>query len=70
MICLHILESKIVYNYIIFAPGIGFAIVRALCKQFDGEVYLTSRDEGRGIEAVELLKKVIRYNIFIQYWIL
>lgn len=38
--------------------GIGFAIVRALCKQFSGDVYLTSRDEGRGLEAVELLKKV------------
>jgi len=37
--------------------GIGFAIVRALCKEFDGDVYLTSRDEGRGLEAVETLKK-------------
>jgi len=37
--------------------GIGFAIVRALCKKFDGDVYLTSRDEGRGKEAVEALKK-------------
>jgi carbonyl reductase 1 len=39
--------------------GIGFAIVRALCKQFEGDVYITSRDEGRGHEAVELLKKVM-----------
>jgi len=37
--------------------GIGFAIVRALCKKFDGDVYLTSRDEGRGKDAVETLKK-------------
>ena len=37
--------------------GIGFGIVRALCKKYDGDVYLTSRDEGRGLEAVELLKK-------------
>jgi len=37
--------------------GIGFAIVRALCKKFDGDVYLTSRDIGRGQEAVEALKK-------------
>ena len=37
--------------------GIGFAIVRALCKKFDGDVYLTSRDEGRGKDAVEALKK-------------
>ena len=37
--------------------GIGFGIVRALCKKFDGDVYLTSRDEGRGKDAVEALKK-------------
>ncbi|KAG7228414.1 hypothetical protein INR49_007586, partial [Caranx melampygus] len=35
--------------------GIGLAIVRALCKQFKGDVYLTSRDIGRGQEAVESL---------------
>ncbi|XP_053292568.1 carbonyl reductase [NADPH] 1 [Pleuronectes platessa] len=32
--------------------GIGLAIVRALCKQYQGVVYLMSRDEGRGQEAV------------------
>ena len=37
--------------------GIGFAIVRALCKQFKGEVYLTSRDEARGKAAVAELNK-------------
>ncbi|XP_072047286.1 carbonyl reductase [NADPH] 1-like [Amphiura filiformis] len=38
--------------------GIGFATVRALCKQIDnGVVYLTARDEGRGQAAVEELKK-------------
>ena len=38
--------------------GIGFATVRALCKQVDnGIIYLTSRDEGRGKAAVEELKK-------------
>jgi len=37
--------------------GIGLAIVRALCKKFSGDVYLTSRDEGRGKEAIESLKK-------------
>ncbi|XP_014244821.1 carbonyl reductase [NADPH] 3-like [Cimex lectularius] len=37
--------------------GIGFGIVRNLCKQFDGVVYLTSRDVGRGQAAVEELKK-------------
>jgi len=35
--------------------GVGFGIVRALCKKFDGDVYLTSRDEGRGKAAVEAL---------------
>lgn len=37
--------------------GIGFAIVRGLCKRFDGVVYLTSRDVGRGKKAVEELEK-------------
>lgn len=37
--------------------GIGFAIVRALCKQFDGDVYITARDESRGNKAVEELTK-------------
>lgn len=32
--------------------GIGFAIVRALCKQFNGDVILTSRDTSRGNQAV------------------
>lgn len=36
--------------------GIGFAIVRALCKQFDGDVILTARDAGRGKIAVDSLK--------------
>ncbi|XP_041645244.1 carbonyl reductase [NADPH] 1 [Cheilinus undulatus] len=35
--------------------GIGLAIVRALSKQYQGNVYLTSRDVGRGQEAVKLL---------------
>lgn len=37
--------------------GIGLGIVRGLCKQYDGAVYLTSRDVERGITAVEELKK-------------
>jgi len=37
--------------------GIGFAIVRGLCKQFQGHVYLTARDEGRGKKAVAELEK-------------
>ncbi|XP_038079339.1 carbonyl reductase [NADPH] 1-like isoform X1 [Patiria miniata] len=38
--------------------GIGFAIVRALCKQLDnGIVYLTARNEERGKEAVARLNQ-------------
>ncbi|RVE39842.1 hypothetical protein evm_015508 [Chilo suppressalis] len=37
--------------------GIGFAIVRGLCKRFKGIVYLTSRDEERGRKAVSDLKE-------------
>jgi len=35
--------------------GIGLAIVRALCQQFQGDVYVTARDRGRGQAAVESL---------------
>lgn len=38
--------------------GIGFAIVKELCAKFDGFVYLTARDEGRGKAAVEQLEKL------------
>eukprot|EP00057_Strongylocentrotus_purpuratus_P021248 XP_011675722.1 PREDICTED: carbonyl reductase [NADPH] 3-like [Strongylocentrotus purpuratus] len=39
--------------------GIGLEIVRALCRHFgqDGVVYLTARNEGRGLAAIELLQK-------------
>ncbi|CAD5117371.1 DgyrCDS6149 [Dimorphilus gyrociliatus] len=37
--------------------GVGFGIVRGLCKKFDGDVYLTARNQQRGEAAVELLKK-------------
>ncbi|KAF9807968.1 hypothetical protein SFRURICE_017140 [Spodoptera frugiperda] len=37
--------------------GIGFAIVRGLCKRFDGVVYLTSRNIERGKKAVTELEK-------------
>lgn len=37
--------------------GIGFAIVRAMCKEYAGDVYLTARDVGRGTAAVDSLKK-------------
>jgi len=36
--------------------GIGLAIVRALCKQFDGDVFLTARNDERGKEAVKLIE--------------
>ncbi|OCT93788.1 carbonyl reductase [NADPH] 1 [Xenopus laevis] len=37
--------------------GIGLAIVRALCKQFKGDVYLTARDPKLGVEAIRALKE-------------
>ena len=36
--------------------GIGFAIVRRMCKDFEGDVVLTSRDEKLGREAVQKLE--------------
>lgn len=37
--------------------GIGFAIVKGLCKQFDGIVYLTAREVTRGLNAVKQLEE-------------
>nr|XP_054767991.1 carbonyl reductase [NADPH] 1-like [Lytechinus pictus] len=41
------------------SSGLGLAIVRSLCKKLgdDGIIYLTARNEGRGVEAVDVLKK-------------
>lgn len=36
--------------------GIGLAIVRGICKQFNGDVILTSRDPERGATAVKQLE--------------
>ena len=36
--------------------GIGFEIVRRLCKEFDGDVYLTARDNANGLKAVATLQ--------------
>lgn len=36
--------------------GIGLAIVRRMCKEFSGDVILTSRDESRGRAAVAQLE--------------
>jgi len=38
--------------------GIGYAIVKALCERFDGDVYLTARDVGRGEAAVGQLNEL------------
>ena len=38
--------------------GIGFGIVQELCTKFDGDVYVTSRDEARAKEAVAQLEKL------------
>ncbi|XP_069355592.1 carbonyl reductase [NADPH] 1-like isoform X2 [Maniola hyperantus] len=35
--------------------GLGFAIVKGLCQKYQGIVYLTARDESRGLEAVKKL---------------
>ncbi|XP_041968741.1 carbonyl reductase [NADPH] 1-like [Aricia agestis] len=35
--------------------GLGFAIVKGLCRRFNGIVYLTSRDETRGLHAIKKL---------------
>ncbi|XP_068126557.1 carbonyl reductase [NADPH] 1-like [Hyperolius riggenbachi] len=37
--------------------GIGLATVRALCKQFQGDVYLTARNPQLGEEAIRALKE-------------
>ncbi|XP_065208818.1 carbonyl reductase [NADPH] 3-like [Planococcus citri] len=38
--------------------GIGYAIVKGLCQDFQGDVYLTARDEDRGSAAVKSLKEL------------
>ena len=37
--------------------GIGLATVRGICKQFNGDVVLTSRDPERGANAVKQLEE-------------
>uniref|UniRef100_A0A8D8VMI6 Carbonyl reductase [NADPH] 3 n=2 Tax=Cacopsylla melanoneura TaxID=428564 RepID=A0A8D8VMI6_9HEMI len=36
--------------------GLGFGIVKGLCEQFDGYIYLTARDKKKGAEALQALK--------------
>lgn len=44
--------------------GLGYAVVKGLCQKFNGIVYLTSRDQKRGSEAVKELNKL---GLFPQY---
>ena len=44
--------------------GIGLGIVRSLCKKFEGDVILTSRNEEKGKDAVKLLKSEGLYPKF------
>ena len=37
--------------------GIGLEIVKRLCKEFDGDVYLTARDAANGLKAVAKLEE-------------
>lgn len=37
--------------------GIGLSIVKGLAKDFDGDVYLTARDENKGKEGLQELEK-------------
>lgn len=46
--------------------GLGFSIVKNLCEIYDGNVYLTSRDENRGRTACENLRKLGLKPIFNQ----
>ncbi|KAF5296577.1 hypothetical protein FQR65_LT10230 [Abscondita terminalis] len=46
--------------------GIGFAIVKGLCEQFDGKVYLTARNGIKGNSAVCKLRKMGYSPIFHQ----
>ncbi|XP_060530837.1 carbonyl reductase [NADPH] 3-like [Cylas formicarius] len=46
--------------------GIGYEIVKGLCKKYDGHVYLTARDVVRGNAAIEKLKILGLNPIFHQ----
>ncbi|XP_059055684.1 carbonyl reductase [NADPH] 1-like [Achroia grisella] len=37
--------------------GLGFAVVKGLCQKYAGTVYLTARNETRGLEAVKKLNE-------------
>ena len=46
--------------------GIGFEIVKRLCKEFDGFVYLTARNAANGQKAVERLEALGLHPRFYQ----
>lgn len=46
--------------------GVGFSIVKFLCQQFDGDVYLTARDAKRGQQAVSELNNMLLHPKFHQ----
>ena len=48
--------------------GIGYGIVKGLCEKYNGTVYLTARDVGRGEQAVGELKKVSTWELAIALW--
>lgn len=47
--------------------GIGYEVVKGLCREFKGEgtVYLMARDEQRGKAAVESLHQVSSLNSYL-----
>ncbi|CAH2988824.1 unnamed protein product [Chilo suppressalis] len=46
--------------------GIGFEIVKGLCQKFNGTVFLTARNEERGLQAVKKLEELDLHPKFHQ----
>ncbi|CAG5037633.1 unnamed protein product [Parnassius apollo] len=46
--------------------GLGYALVKELCENFNGTVYLTSRDEERGRCACESLNQLNLHPVYYQ----
>ncbi|XP_068624775.1 carbonyl reductase [NADPH] 3-like [Battus philenor] len=44
--------------------GLGYSLVKELCTNFNGTVYLTSRDENRGNDAYQKLKHL---HLYVKY---
>ncbi|PZC81907.1 hypothetical protein B5X24_HaOG211693 [Helicoverpa armigera] len=47
--------------------GLGFSMVKQLCENYKGKVYLTSRDENRGRKACEDIRKLILNPISLSF---